>query len=224
MNSYIVCWQNKRIFTHVESIRSKIKLPYFGGAWWSKPDLVCVSKLRDMEDLLTSYLYCASRPCPAWRCVCVSWLCNMSLVRSGFLWRAALVCGWSESRDADISPPGCPEKPDCHSAAKLTCTDCQEEPCVLRVQGLHFQISAPIHSFSAGLPQKMHPQASSEKLTLTFWLKNDTSVSIVGHCSRHSYVRKPFPHRLWVCGRTFHVAQESRYLAKVSGSRDWTSL
>lgn len=153
---------------------------------------LCASKLRDMEDLLTSYLCCASQPCPACRCVCVSWLCNMHLVRSGFLWKGALVRGWSESRDADISPPGYSEKPDCHSAAKLTCTACQEEPGIFWVQGLHFQISTPIHSFSADLLQKIHPQASSEKLTLTFWLKNDVSISISGHCTRQLYLRKPF--------------------------------
>lgn len=31
------------------------------------------------------------------------------------------MCGWSESCGADISLSGCPKKPDCHSAVKLTC-------------------------------------------------------------------------------------------------------
>lgn len=31
------------------------------------------------------------------------------------------MCGWSESCDEDISLSGCPKKPDCHSAVKLTC-------------------------------------------------------------------------------------------------------
>lgn len=38
----------------------------------------------------------------------------------------------------------------------------------------------------------MHPQGSSGKISLTFWINYDASVSISIHYSRHLYIRKPF--------------------------------
>lgn len=165
-------WQKKRrIFTHIESLELEIynasevelNFPTFWGlvvqAWFSG----CVKAERH-EDLFTSYLYRPSRPYPACRYVGVRVVWDIHLITSGFLWRGDLVCGQSESCNARVSLSRCSEKPDCHSAAKLTDPDCEVQSCVLWV---HFQMSAPIHCCSTDPPQEMHPLASSVKLSLT---------------------------------------------------------
>ena len=167
-------WQKRRIFTHIASLElikmykvseAELNFLIFWGlvvqAWLS----MCVKAERH-EDLPTSYLYCASGPYPACRRVGVHLGCVIHLITSCFLWRGALVCEPSQRCDAHVSLSGCPAKPDCHSVAKLTKPDCQAESCVLWVQGLHFQMSAPIHYCSADPSREMHPLASSEKLSL----------------------------------------------------------
>ena len=119
-------WKKKKIFTHVESLEltkkyktseAELNFPTFRGfvvqAWLSG-----YVKAETHEDPVTFYLYCASQPYPACRCVGVSLVCTISPITSGFLWRGALVCGQSERRDARDSLSVRPMKPDCHSAAK----------------------------------------------------------------------------------------------------------
>lgn len=128
-------------------------------AWLS----ACVKAERH-ENLLTSYLLYESQPYPACKCVHVSLVCVIHLTTSAFLWWGALVSGQSEGHDIHVSLSTVSV---CRGSAKFIDPDCQKVSCVLWMQGLCFQMSAPIHCCSADPPQELHSLLSGEKLSLT---------------------------------------------------------
>lgn len=165
--------ENLKLTKMYKASEKEINYPTFWGlvveVWISG----CVKAER--HEHLTFYLYCSSQPYPACRSVHVSLVRAVHLITSGFLLRGALVCEQSESHDACllIRMP---------SDAKLTNPDCQPELCVQRVQGLHFQMSVPIHCCFADPPQEMHPLALWEIIvnsSVTQWweLSQDRSLS-----------------------------------------------
>lgn len=108
-----------------------------------------------------------------------------------------------------------PRERETDSAPKLTNLDCQVDSCLLRVQGLYFHMSAPIHC-SSGIHTGMHPLALSENSGMR---PQAASVAVVlGIFLIH---KETFPTRM-LCvyqGSSVAVPVEGRYLIKTFDSK-----